>query len=146
MGYRTVTRDRTTMKIASFIGNCAVFVQTPRCLLRVFLLAVMSASPSWSFSCEPEQTTEAAFAEAERVFLVYVTETRLEEDLLERMAAESDEFDFSEEHWKFVSAGYRVVEEFKGDAEYQPRLVDWLGIGTGYVGLVPGGYYTQSLH
>jgi len=74
--------------------------------------------------------------------LIYVVETRLEE-ALQRQIIEKQISD--KESVKLVSAGYRVVEDFKGDKNYTPRLLDLLGIGTGYVGLTPGVYYLVFL-
>ena len=77
------------------------------------------------------------------MFLVYVTETRLEESLQQELLAAHGHED--SESIKLISAGYRVVENFKGPIDYQPRLLDMLGIGTGYVGLTPGAYYLVFL-
>ena len=61
------------------------------------------------------------------------------------MARKHPEVGVESEDVKLVSAGYRIIEEFKGPEKYQPRLIDLLGIGTGYVGLTPGQYYMVLL-
>jgi hypothetical protein len=83
------------------------------------------------------------FNGSKRVFLVYVLETRLEEELQRKMSARGGSAD--SESVKLVSAGYRIVEDYKGEKSYKPRLLDILGIGTGYVGLTPGIYYLVFL-
>lgn len=108
----------------------------------VFLLAFTNSA--WAFSC-PAKTLEQKYQEAERVFLIYVTETKLDETLFREMVkgypAENDK----SESVKAIFADYEVVEDFKGDKNYKPILVDLLGIGTGYVGLTPGKYYAILL-
>jgi hypothetical protein len=96
-------------------------------------------------SCPPDLSLSKQFEGSKRAMLVYVLETRLEEELLRRMAAKHAEKDPDNEAVKLVSAGYRVVEDFKGERTYTPRLLDLLGIGTGYVGLTPGVYYLVFL-
>jgi len=107
----------------------------------IFTLLLFVTSSAWSFQCPQDYSVEKAFNDAERGFLIYVTETKLEEVLLSEMIKKYEHMDASSEDIKLVSAGYRIVEEFKGTKSYQPRLIDMLGIGTGYVGLAPGQYY-----
>lgn len=109
----------------------------------LFVLLAWSQA-AWAFQCPRDHTIETAYGNAERAFLVYVTETRLEDELLDRFSAKHPE-DKIDEDVKFVSAGYRIIENYKGAADYQPRLVDMLGIGTGYVGITPGVYYLVFL-
>lgn len=109
------------------------------------LAALALAAPAWAHQCPPGMTIASQYGKAERAFLAYVVETRLEEDVLKQLEAKSPGVGMGEEHVKLMSAGYRVIEEFKGDRTYQPRLVDLLGIGTGYVGLTPGVYYLVLL-
>lgn len=97
-------------------------------------------------TCLPGLTLSKQIRDSKRVFLVYVVETRLEEKLLSDMAEkDGDKGSADKESVKLVSAGYRVVENFKGETTYRPRLLDLLGIGTGYVGLTPGMYYLVFL-
>jgi len=77
--------------------------------------------------------------------LVYVLETRLEEKLLKEMTGKRSDLGSDDEAVKLVSAGYQVIEDYKGERTYTPRLLDLLGIGTGYVGLTPGIYYLVFL-
>lgn len=111
-----------------------------------FLLPIMSlllSSACFAHTCLPGMTLEKQFNESKRAFLVYVLETRLEEELQRKMI----ETDGGADHdaVKLVSAGYRIVEDYKGEKSYKPRLLDILGIGTGYVGLTPGLYYLVFL-
>ncbi|MTW09377.1 hypothetical protein GM658_02085 [Pseudoduganella eburnea] len=85
------------------------------------------------------------FKDARRVMLVYVLETRLEEKLLKEMTGKRSDVGSDDEAVKLVSAGYQVIEDYKGERTYTPRLLDLLGIGTGYVGLTPGVYYLVIL-
>ncbi len=112
-----------------------------RGLLLTFL--TMFAWPAHGFQCAPEHPIESAYQDAERVFLIYVLETRLEEHPPAWIVEE--DVDLGDESVKLISADYRVVEEFKGDSGYKPRLLDLLGIGTGYVGLTPGVYFAVFL-
>ena len=105
----------------------------------------MFSFKAWAFQCPPEYSIDKAFVEADRAFLAYVTDTKLEEELKKDLSKNYPEMDKDSEAVKLVSAGYRIVEEFKGAADYQPRLIDLLGIGTGYVGLTPGVYYLVLL-
>lgn len=77
--------------------------------------------------------------------MVYVTETKLDEGLLNEGANGSLVADDTSESVKAIVAEYRIVEEFKGEPNYKPQLVDLLGIGTGFVGLFPGKYYFVML-
>lgn len=110
-------------------------------LLIALMLSLVSSLCS-AHSCPRDLTLSKQFKESARVFLIYVVETRLEE-ALQRQIIEKQISD--KESVKLVSAGYRVVEDFKGDKNYTPRLLDLLGIGTGYVGLTPGVYYLVFL-
>jgi hypothetical protein len=102
--------------------------------------------PSMAHTCPRDLTLDKQFRDAKRVFLAYVIETRLEEKLLTDMVASKEGHAMKDnEDVKLVSAGYRVVENYKGDAAYTPRLMDVLGIGTGYVGLTPGLYFLVFL-
>lgn len=113
-------------------------------LLLVFFLSLTSTVCA-AHSCPPDFTLSKQFKESKRVMLVYVLETRLEEKLLKKMAEKHSGMSSDDEAVKFVSAGYRVIEDFKGERTYTPRLLDLLGIGTGYVGLTPGVYYLVFL-
>ena len=111
-----------------------------------FLLSIMSlllSSACFAHTCLPGMMLEKQFNESKRAFLVYVLETRLEEELQRKMI----ETDGGADHdaVKLVSAGYRIVEDYKGEKTYKPRLLDYMGIGTGYVGLTPGVYYLVFL-
>ncbi|GAA5213491.1 hypothetical protein ACFSJ3_03480 [Corallincola platygyrae] len=98
-----------------------------------------------AFQCPVDVTPEEQFKATDRSFLIYVTDTQIEEKLTEKLAQTYPAMEVEKEHMKFISAGYKVIEEFKGDENYTPRLIDILGIGTGYVGLVPGSYYLVML-
>jgi len=110
-------------------------------LLLALMLSLVSSLCS-AHSCPRDMALSKQFSESKRVLLIYVVETRLEE-ALQRQLVEKHVSD--NESVKLVSAGYRVVEDFKGDKNYTPRLLDLLGIGTGYVGLTPGAYYLVFL-
>jgi hypothetical protein len=112
-----------------------------RLLLTVMLLLLSDAC--LAYSCQPHMTLDEQFNGSKRVFLVYVLETRLEEELQRKMSERDGSAD--SEAVKLVSAGYRIVEDYKGEKSYKPRLLDILGIGTGYVGLTPGVYYLVFL-
>lgn len=109
-------------------------------LLAAITYFLLLTGPSWAFEC-PDIPLEEKFNKAERVFLVYVTETKLEEDLLKKMnhgfAVDGD----NSESIKLLSASYRVIEEFKGLITDQPKLLDLMGPDTGYAGVYPGVYY-----
>ena len=112
--------------------------------LAIVLFSLLS-SLSYAHTCLPDQTPEKQFNESKRVFLIYVLETRLEEELQKKLIEQDHGKHADDESVKLVSAGYRIVEDFKGDINYKPRLLDMLGIGTGYVGLTPGVYYLVFL-
>lgn len=113
-------------------------------MLRLLLTVVLSLASSLcsAYSCPRDLTLGKQFSESTRAFLIYVVETRLEEALQRQLVEKRDPGD---ESVKLISASYRVVENFKGDKNYTPRLLDLLGIGTGYVGLTPGVYYLVLL-
>lgn len=113
-------------------------------LLFPLMLALVSSLCS-AHSCPRDLTLGKQFSESKRVFLIYVVETRLEERLQRQLTEKHVDKGADEESMKLVSAGYRVVEDFKGEKNYTPRLLDLLGIGTGYVGLTPGVYYLVFL-
>ncbi len=114
--------------------------------MRTFLLLILLflANPAWAFQCL-EKSEKQHYEEAERAFLIYVTGTKLDEELYKTLIkgypAEND----TSESIKAIFADYKVIEEFKGDPNYQPVLVDFLGIGMGSVGLTPGKYYLVML-
>jgi hypothetical protein len=111
-----------------------------------FLLPIMSlllSSVCFAHTCQPLMTLDKQLNDSKRAFLVYVLETRLEEELQGKMIEKDGGAD--PESVKLVSAGYRIVEDYKGEKSYRPRLLDILGIGTGYVGLTPGVYYLVFL-
>lgn len=112
-----------------------------RSLLTVLLL--LASSICTAHTCLPGLTLDKQFNESTRVFLAYVVETKLEEELQRKMIEKDRGAD--PELVKLVSAGYRIIEDYKGEKSYKPRLLDLLGIGTGYVGLTPGVYYLVFL-
>lgn len=116
-------------------------------MLRVFILIslLFNVSIAWSFQCSRDQSLSSLYEDSERIFLIYITETKLEESLVKRINESLPKDNIETEDIKLLSSGYRVIENFKGDIEYIPRLIDLLGIGTGYVGLVPGSYYLVML-
>lgn len=122
------------------IAESKIGSQMLRLLIALMLSLVTSLCSA--HSCPRDSTLSKQFKESGRVFLIYVVETKLEE-ALQRQLVEKHVSD--DESVKLVSAGYRVVEDFKGDKNYTPRLLDLLGIGTGYVGLTPGAYYLVFL-
>ena len=115
------------------------------CRTLAIMLFSMVSSICCAHTCLPDQTAEKQFNEAKRVFLIYVLETRLEEELQKKLIEQEHGKHADDESVKLVSVGYRIVEDFKGDKNYKPRLLDMLGIGTGYVGLTPGVYYLVFL-
>lgn len=106
-------------------------------------LLLLASSICTAHTCLPGLTLDKQFNESKRVFLVYVVETRLEEEMQKKMLEKERGAD--SESVKLVSAGYRIIEDYKGEKSYKPRLLDLLGIGTGYVGLTPGVYYLVFL-
>lgn len=128
-----------------------------RRLLSVLILVLVSmAGPAHAYQCGREHSFNEAFEKSDRAFLIYVTELRLEEDIdavYDALAfpegkrpSLQDNDAASNEYAKFISAGYRVVEEFKGDNTYKPRLLGFLGLSTGWPGFVPGGYFLVILN
>lgn len=117
-------------------------------LTLVFFLFFTGSALAFECSDDP---LENLYKDAERAFLIYVTGTRLDEtlfkELKEAYAAEKGEpvEDDDEEHVKAIFADYEVLEDYKGDPSFKPKLVDFLGIGMGYVGLSPGKYYVVIL-
>lgn len=87
-----------------------------------------------AFQCE-DLTLEQQYTSADQVFLVLVTDTRLEDGALVGIDPDVDE------NVGLISAGFEVIERFKGSVESEGRLLDILGIGTGHVGLTPGLHY-----
>ena len=108
------------------------------------LALLLLATPAFGFQCPPGHSLETVFAEAEQVFLIYVLETRLEEGLVTEYLPEGPEGQGGEDI-KLVAADFRLIEHFKGPEDLPDRLLDVLGIGTGYVGLTPGVYYLVLL-
>ena len=96
-------------------------------LLALLLLAGNAAA----FQCE-DMTLQQQYERADHVFVILVTDTRLEDGDLLGIPEEDAEA------VRLVSAGFEVIERFKGSVEPTTRLLDLLGIGTGYVGLTPG--------
>jgi hypothetical protein len=111
----------------------------------ILILLLLLTNSVFASQCAQDHSLESAFNKSERGFLIYVTETKLEEELLKSLSKKYPPMDESSEYVKLISANYRVIEEFKGEINYRPRLLDMLGIGTGYVGLTPGQYYLVLL-
>ncbi len=111
-----------------------------RVIIASMIFMFLSVDSACAFKCWQMPGVQG-YEKAERVFLAYVTQTRLDEklwaDLNKGYPAEDDDT----ESVKAIFADYKIIEEFKGDAEYKPFLIDLLGIGTGYLGVTPGKYY-----
>ena len=116
----------------------------------ILIILLFFANPAWAFQC-PQKSDKERYEESERAFLIYVTGTKLDEKLFKELsqayaaekgyAAENDD----SESVKAIFADYEIIEEYKGDPAFKPKLVDFLGIGMGYVGLTPGKYYVVML-
>lgn len=115
------------------------------CVRTIVGIATLTLGQAWAHTCPPDVTIEKQFRKAERVFLAYVVETKLEEDLLREIEIKDPSSRPADEHVKLISAGYRIVEHFKGKKTDQPRLIEMMGIGTGYPGLTPGIYFLVVL-
>ena len=113
--------------------------------IAVLFIAIGLPNKVYAFKCPANQTIEDLYDDAERVFLIYVTETKLEESLNDKYGGLDLRESIEQEAVKFISVSYKVIEDFKGDQDFQPTLLDMLGIGTGYVGLTPGVYYLVML-
>ena len=113
--------------------------------MRLFIIAglLVISLPSLGFTC-PKLEPSDIFSQANEVVLVYVTGTKLEEEMAKSLI-ETEPAELGTEHAKIISASYRLVETFKGPENSQPKLIDILGIGTGYVGLQAGLYYLLAL-
>lgn len=107
------------------------------------LTLVWSISAS-AFVCSEDNSIENQYKNAEHVFLAYVLETRLEPALAKQII-NPHAMKNNTEAPKLISADYQIIEEFKGKLSSFPRLVELLGLGTGYVGLIPGVYYVVFL-
>lgn len=113
------------------------------------ILLVMGAlaffpAPVWAFKC-PNSDIAQTYKDSDRAFLIYITQTRLDQNLWSELNAGNSMELQSEESVKAIFADCRIIEDFKGDVSYKPTLVDLLGIGTGYIGLTPGKYYFVML-
>ncbi|MGB0632255.1 MAG: hypothetical protein ACPGRZ_16310 [Alphaproteobacteria bacterium] len=105
-------------------------------------LTIFSGQASFAFQCHPGETGEGAHDDAERIFLILVLETRLDEEFQKLIESERPQ---SKDAMKPITVRYRVIEDFKGDTNFKPEFLDLLGIGTGYVGFSPGVYYLVSV-
>ncbi|MGH1376972.1 MAG: hypothetical protein ACRBCK_11570 [Alphaproteobacteria bacterium] len=105
---------------------------------------VFLVNPVWAFRCQ-NKTIEQTYKESERAFLIYITETKLNEKLWKKLNKGYPVALDRDESIKAIFTGYRITEEFKGDTSYKPTLIDLLGIGTGYTGVTPGQYYFVML-
>jgi len=97
---------------------------------------VFNTSIALAFSCVEDNSLEARFGRAERVMLLQITDTRREDKLARELQPNTAPDDFL----NLQSSGYKVLENFKGNPAEEPRLLDIMGIGTGFVNFTPGYY------
>lgn len=105
----------------------------------VFSLAVSSAS---AFQCPPDWSERQAFEEAENAYLIYVSKVEYAEDLTRAFLPYDD---VEKGYVKLLEVTFAVKEVFKGSETAVTRIFDLAGIGTGFVGFIPGYYYIVSL-
>lgn len=91
-----------------------------------------------ALSC-PVREPADVFAAAHRIFLVQILETRFE--LTEQFGRQVEQ----DGPIHFVSAGYKVIEEFKGNPESRPRFLQVLHFTGIYADLTPGAFYLIAL-
>jgi len=91
-----------------------------------------------AFSCETTDIAER-FEKADRVFLIKILETQLEE--FPDLDVEEGELDSV----RPLSVGYKVLEELKGDPDYRPRLLQLLNFTGIYANLLPGINYVIAV-
>jgi len=111
-------------------------------LILAFFLSFINVA--YAYDCG-DDTVESLFDEAERSFLMHVTGTKLDEELAKKLTeGDSDEL-LDNEAIKPIFIDYEIVEEYKGDPDFKPKLFDVVGIGIGFVGMIPGSYYAVLL-
>ncbi len=108
--------------------------------LTVCIIFLFSITPAWAFKCV-ETSNEQLYAKAERVFLIYVTQTELNEALYQELTKGTPREDGKSESIKVISVQYQIIEEFKGNTAHKPKLFTFLAIGMGYINFTPGVYY-----
>jgi len=108
----------------------------------ILILLLFFSIKAVAFQCPRDNSFSVNFAKSERVFLIYVTEVSLDKKTTERNDKEYPE---SAGYVKILKVDYDVIESFKGDLKFKPKIMDLLGIGTGYVGFTPGNYYMVTL-
>ncbi|MEM8795194.1 MAG: hypothetical protein AAGE61_06475 [Pseudomonadota bacterium] len=107
------------------------------------ILAIKPASAQ-AYSC-PNKPVELRYEEAYRIFLIHVTRVTLDDSLHDLFFSDRADDDEFRESIKPVLADYEILEDFKGDVSFKPKLIDFFGIGTGFAGLYPGQYYLVML-
>jgi len=108
-------------------------------LSAIFIFSMMNSA--WAMKCWQRPGIEG-YKDAERVFLIYVTQTRIDE----KLGAQLSEIysSLKDENQKAIYVDYHIVEEFKGNSAYKPVLADLLYAG-GHLGVVSGHYYLVKL-
>lgn len=108
-------------------------------LSMIFIFCMMNSA--WAMKCWQRRGIEG-YEDAERVFLIYVTQTRIDEKLAVQLSKIYSSF--KDEIQKAIYVDYFILEEFKGNSAYKPVLVDLLYSG-GHLGVVSGHYYLVKL-
>ena len=84
---------------------------------------------SQAFQCEEDYSPKKAFKKAETVFVARIKSLEFYKDVKDG------------KHAKLLLVKYDVVETLKGNKHRAGEALDLAGIGTGFVGFIPGGYY-----
>ena len=109
-----------------------------RVIVASMIVMFLSIDSAWALKCWQKPGIEG-YKNAERGFLAYVTQTKLDEELwVELRKIYGANIDDSESV-RAIAIDYVIAEEFKGDPNYKPALVDLLGAG--HLGVTPGHYY-----
>ena len=104
----------------------------------VIALSILIPRMGNAYSC-PMLDLAEQFEKADRVFLIKVLDTRLEE--FPPMEVEEGELD----DVRPLSVGYEVLEELKGDPTYRPRILQLLNFTGIYANLLPGINYVIAV-
>ena len=99
------------------------------------------ASSAFAFQCPPAWSERQAFDQAENAYLIYVSKVEYAEDLTR---AHMPREDVEKGYVKLLEVTFAVKEVFKGSETAIARILDPAGIGTGFVGFIPGYYYVVA--
>lgn len=99
----------------------------------IFSFSIIFSLNAHSFQCARDHSDDSVFKESLAVYLVRINSVEFYKDI------EGGEFA------KLLLTKYEVHETLKGIPQKEGVVTDLAGIGTGFVGFIPGAYYIIAI-